>query len=309
MRPAGWHPDPTGRFAFRYHDGARWTETISDPAGRVGQDTLPLPPGLGLPAGPVWAPGGAPWGGPPPGVPSPGYRPPAGSQQVSGQAGRAPGLALLAFGAGALLIVASLFVLPWVDGEKGHFLDVRKGLDRADKAGASIDVILLLYARLGAFAVAVILALIVLRAIYGGSRLSWPVRLAFVPAGAVLGAAVYLLGSSSTPATATVTTPGAPGGVGASHVESEFGVVFMAVVGVTTLIVFASSFVPAQAMAVLFGGCAAIWHVVAVNKLSDLGAHVQFGAWVAVGGFVALAAAGLTARRRRSGPWGQPAHQ
>jgi hypothetical protein len=29
--PAGtWHPDPTGRYAHRWWDGARWTDTVSD---------------------------------------------------------------------------------------------------------------------------------------------------------------------------------------------------------------------------------------------------------------------------------------
>jgi hypothetical protein len=38
---AGWHPDPTGRFKGRYHDGTDWTGNVSD-----GGDTLsdPLPP-------------------------------------------------------------------------------------------------------------------------------------------------------------------------------------------------------------------------------------------------------------------------
>lgn len=28
--PAGWLPDPTGRHQYRYWDGARWTENVSD---------------------------------------------------------------------------------------------------------------------------------------------------------------------------------------------------------------------------------------------------------------------------------------
>lgn len=35
--PAGWYPDPSGRFPFRYWDGARWTE-------HTDQGTAPSPP-------------------------------------------------------------------------------------------------------------------------------------------------------------------------------------------------------------------------------------------------------------------------
>jgi len=28
--PAGWHADPHGRFAYRYHDGQNWTENVSN---------------------------------------------------------------------------------------------------------------------------------------------------------------------------------------------------------------------------------------------------------------------------------------
>ena len=31
--PAGWYPDPSGRFELRYWDGSRWTEHVS----RAGQ--------------------------------------------------------------------------------------------------------------------------------------------------------------------------------------------------------------------------------------------------------------------------------
>lgn len=53
---SGWHPDPTGRFEFRYFNGERWTADVSlhgqryvDPAG-VAAPTAP-----GFPAG-AWAP-------------------------------------------------------------------------------------------------------------------------------------------------------------------------------------------------------------------------------------------------------------
>ncbi len=52
----GWHPDPTGRFEFRYFNGERWTADVSlhgqryvDPAG------VAPPAATGFPAG-AWAP-------------------------------------------------------------------------------------------------------------------------------------------------------------------------------------------------------------------------------------------------------------
>lgn len=38
--PAGWHPDPTGRHAQRYWDGARWTDDVADATGQQGTDPL-----------------------------------------------------------------------------------------------------------------------------------------------------------------------------------------------------------------------------------------------------------------------------
>jgi len=34
----GWYPDPSGRFAQRYHDGARWTEHVADAQGNRATD-------------------------------------------------------------------------------------------------------------------------------------------------------------------------------------------------------------------------------------------------------------------------------
>jgi hypothetical protein len=34
----GWYPDPSGRFAHRYHDGARWTEHVADADGNRATD-------------------------------------------------------------------------------------------------------------------------------------------------------------------------------------------------------------------------------------------------------------------------------
>lgn len=37
--PAAWHPDPTGKHEYRYWDGERWTEHVSD-SGQVSSDPL-----------------------------------------------------------------------------------------------------------------------------------------------------------------------------------------------------------------------------------------------------------------------------
>ena len=34
----GWYPDPSGRFAQRYHDGSRWTEHVADAQGNRATD-------------------------------------------------------------------------------------------------------------------------------------------------------------------------------------------------------------------------------------------------------------------------------
>lgn len=40
VSPPAWHPDPSGRFAYRWWDGTAWTSTVwSD--GRVTEDTSP----------------------------------------------------------------------------------------------------------------------------------------------------------------------------------------------------------------------------------------------------------------------------
>ncbi len=43
----GWYPDPSGRFAKRYHDGARWTEHVADAQGNRATD---VPAGQAGPA-------------------------------------------------------------------------------------------------------------------------------------------------------------------------------------------------------------------------------------------------------------------
>jgi len=39
----GWYPDPSGRFAQRYHDGTRWTEHVADAAGQRSVDSPDAP--------------------------------------------------------------------------------------------------------------------------------------------------------------------------------------------------------------------------------------------------------------------------
>lgn len=45
----GWHPDPLGRYAQRYHDGSGWTSHVSNVGGVTEQDplgTAPSAPGM-----------------------------------------------------------------------------------------------------------------------------------------------------------------------------------------------------------------------------------------------------------------------
>lgn len=57
----GWYPDPTGRFEYRYHDGARWTGDVAT-GGRRAVDPLG-----GSPTAPPVGPSGSAHGGRPTG--------------------------------------------------------------------------------------------------------------------------------------------------------------------------------------------------------------------------------------------------
>jgi hypothetical protein len=71
----GWYPDPSGRFAQRYHDGTRWTEHVADAAGQRSVDSPDAPgpsaqsyesagqQGYGASAGYGGQGGGQSWGG------------------------------------------------------------------------------------------------------------------------------------------------------------------------------------------------------------------------------------------------------
>lgn len=56
----GWHPDPTGRFSWRYWDGHTWTSHVAN-NGATSTDAMSPPP-AGDPAKP-WnvAPQASPW--------------------------------------------------------------------------------------------------------------------------------------------------------------------------------------------------------------------------------------------------------
>lgn len=41
--PLGWYSDPTGRFLYRYWDGASWTEQVSNGGAHSGTDPNLLP--------------------------------------------------------------------------------------------------------------------------------------------------------------------------------------------------------------------------------------------------------------------------
>lgn len=62
---AGWHPDPTGGFQVRYHDGTRWTEHVSTDGK---QATSPM--SGGPPPPPPGAPGGRSTPPPQTGIPA-----------------------------------------------------------------------------------------------------------------------------------------------------------------------------------------------------------------------------------------------
>jgi uncharacterized membrane protein len=69
----GWYPDPSGKFAQRYHDGTRWTEHVADAGGNRSVDSPDAPsapasggyggqaggPGYGQSADQGWSSGGS----------------------------------------------------------------------------------------------------------------------------------------------------------------------------------------------------------------------------------------------------------
>lgn len=162
----GWHPDPGGRFAQRYHDGSGWTEHVVDAQGGRSSDPVDhpvVPPaGFGAPpggAGPPTAtfdaplnpygPAASTYQGPPGayGPPPAGYGPPPGygvavprGPHGAGPFGpaaprRGPSTAgLIVAGIGAVLVLLGhLAGLDWVTSVFGglgvDFADIREFAD------------------------------------------------------------------------------------------------------------------------------------------------------------------------------------
>lgn len=106
--PAGWQPDPYGRYAQRYWDGAAWTEHVTDASGTQSTD--------------------APTFGPQAGATS-GAQPAATARSTA-----LPVPGIIVVGAGTLLILLSYFVLDWfkiLDQLDLDFNDVRDSLSRS----------------------------------------------------------------------------------------------------------------------------------------------------------------------------------
>ena len=84
-QPAGWHPDPFGRYQYRYWDGSGWTDQVSRDGIQATDPAIPSVPGT--------APGFAPPAAPPAMTPVPqyqmppgaGYQMPPGAQYPAGQ--------------------------------------------------------------------------------------------------------------------------------------------------------------------------------------------------------------------------------
>ncbi len=138
-----WYPDPTGRYAQRWWDGERWTDSVADAAGTVATDPLapaPTPAGDGTvliaplgsavvaaPSGPAVfsaAPGPAVFGGP----------------QLVDHKGRWL-LGVLVSIAGAAALAVNFLVLDWfrdIGGRERGFADARDLFDSASGgSGAS----------------------------------------------------------------------------------------------------------------------------------------------------------------------------
>ena len=153
----GWYPDPSGRFAQRYHDGTRWTEHVADAGGQRGVDhveggTAPaVDPYAGEPGGQGWgARGGygaaaAPQAGEgrptaPPGYDQAGHGPPA------TPGGFTPTVGLIVAGVGGLLVTVSLFGLDFLE---VSFAGRTASTVLEDFSGGDVPIQLDLYASLG----------------------------------------------------------------------------------------------------------------------------------------------------------------
>lgn len=166
---AAWHPDPTGRYAQRYHDGANWTEHVVDAQGvqstepvqtwaadtvggaqttelLIGAPPTDAPTGGYGPSGYRPSGGYAPSGGwgqtssydQPGGYDQPGYdqpsAPPFGSPVVTTGSGIGVGPGLVVAAVGLVLVVLSLFVLDWF-GEGDVALSLSDTRELVDNSG------------------------------------------------------------------------------------------------------------------------------------------------------------------------------
>lgn len=104
MSAGAWHPDPTGRFAQRYHDGQNWTDHVADASGTQQSDPFSQPDAS--PAAP-------------PGPSSP--PPPSEAMTASTYTAATPTTsslevtpALIVAGIGLIAVLISMFGLGWV---------------------------------------------------------------------------------------------------------------------------------------------------------------------------------------------------
>ncbi|MEQ1700398.1 MAG: FKBP-type peptidyl-prolyl cis-trans isomerase [Ilumatobacteraceae bacterium] len=120
MAAAGWYPDPTGRFEFRYFDGADWSSSVS----RAGQQFVDPPTGPSGPNAPLpsaapsapFSPGGTPGAqGAPGGWPQQGqWQPQAAWQAAPVPPKEGNGLAVTALVLGVLACVFGLIPFMFV---------------------------------------------------------------------------------------------------------------------------------------------------------------------------------------------------
>lgn len=176
MTRSGWHPDPTGRFPKRWHDGDDWTASVILDTGEQGFDRLTsvdAPAIPGQPPPPVPAPPVPPppaYDSPPP-PPPPAATPQAAAVPVAapddasrqtwqpapipaldptrpldparpaaGTASRVLSVVtVLLVAAGVVLLALSLFVLDWV--QSASFADVRDAVSSLAAVGVVDEIV------------------------------------------------------------------------------------------------------------------------------------------------------------------------
>lgn len=192
---------------------------------------------------------------------------------------------------GVLVLLAALFLLPWVDADEGQFTDVRHGLISADDAGAEVDGWLLAYVEWGIWAVAGLSVVTALAAVYGRRRMSTGVRLALVLVVSGLVVAPIML---ITLAGQALDQSDGDDGTGMPMTGG------LVVAFVLIALFIGSTFVRAHVVTAVLAGAGVLWHLHALNELSDADADLDLGVMIGWTGYVALAIAALAARRRHS---------